>query len=211
MIKIHTILRDIITEEVEAYIALTNGYMNMSSYAAKILPLVEERTKKQLTINSLVVALSRLKKEFKNEKPLIPEVQISNITSKLPLSEVIYEKTVASVAKLELLHRKMSIAPGDFFTSTVSTTEINVVCSSGMIKKVTEHFNIKPKLIVNNLAAVGISFDKKYFKIPNTLFALISIIARARINISEIVSTYTELIFVVEEKDFAKVVSLFSR
>jgi len=42
------------------------------------------------------------------------------------------------------------------------------------------------------------------------LFSLISVIARARINIAEVVSTYTELIFIVAEKDFSKTVSLFS-
>jgi len=63
MIKIHPIARDIVLGEIEAYFALTNGYMNMSSYAHRIRPTVEERTKKQVTITSLVVSLSRLRKD----------------------------------------------------------------------------------------------------------------------------------------------------
>ena len=93
MIKIQPIVRDIVMGEMEAYFALTNGYMNMSSYAHRIRPIVQARAKKQVTITSLVVSLSRLRKEFKKEKPLIQEVAITNITTKLPLTEIIYENT----------------------------------------------------------------------------------------------------------------------
>src|SRR3989338_3476514 len=210
MIKIQPIVRDIVLGELEAYTALTVGYMNMSSYAHHIRPIVQARTKKQVTITSLVVSLSRLRKEFKKERPLIQEVAITNITTKLPLTEIVYENTNTAIAKLELFHKKISVSREDFFTTTVSTTELNIVCSSNMTSKVLKHFNIKTKFMVDNLAAVGISFDPKHFHIPNTLFSLISVVAKARINIAEIVSTYTELIILVAEKDFAKTVSLFS-
>ena len=83
MIKIQPIVRNIVLKEIEACFALTNGYMNMSGYAQRIRPAVEALTKKQVTINSLVASLSRLKKEFKKEKPLIQDVAITNITTKL--------------------------------------------------------------------------------------------------------------------------------
>ena len=211
MIKIQPIVRDIVLEEIEAYTALSNGYMNMSSYAYRIRPAVEALTKKQVTINGLVVALSRLRKEFKKEKPLVQEVAITNITTKLPLSEIVYENTDNAIAKLESFHKKISITREDFFTTTVSTTELNIVCSSNVVSKILKHFNIKPKFTVNNLAAVGISFDPKHIDTPNTIFSLASVPARARINIIEIVSTYTELIFIVTEKDFSQTVALFSK
>jgi hypothetical protein len=210
MKNIQSAAREIVLSDMDAYSALTNGYMNMSSYADQIKPTVENLTLKQITTNALVVALSRLREEFKSEMPLTPEVFISNITTKLPLSEIIYENTEILIAKLETLHKKISLKREDFLTTTVGTTELNIVCSSNMKEVVLAHFGEKPKFIANNLAAVGISFDKKYFNIPNTLFSLISVVAKARINIAEIVSTYTELIFVIEEKDFSQTVSLFS-
>ena len=70
MIKIQPIVKEIVQKELEAYIALTEGYMNMSSYAYRIKPKVEALTKKQVTITSLVVSLSRIAKELKKEKPL---------------------------------------------------------------------------------------------------------------------------------------------
>src|SRR3989344_5489680 len=171
----------------EAYYALTSGYMNMSSYAQRIRPAVETLCKKQVAVNSLVVSLSRLREELKKEKSLVREVAITNITTRLPLSEIIYENTNTLTGKLESFHKNIAIARENFFTTTIGTSELNIVCSSALENKVSKHFNI-----------------------PNTLFSLILIVARARINIAEIVSTYTELTFIIAEKDFSKTAALFS-
>lgn len=196
--------------ELEAYFALTNNYMNMSSYAYRIRPKVELLTKKQVTITSLVVSLSRLRKEFKKEKPLIHDVAIKNITTKLPLSEIAYENTDKFIKELESLHKNISVSQEDFFTITIGTTEIDIICSSNIENKVLKHFKIKPKIINHNLAAIGVSFGPEVFNTPNVFFSLLSVTARSRINIEELVSTPTEFIFIVAEKDFGKTVALFS-
>jgi len=210
MIKIQPIVRDLVLREIEAYIALTNDYMNMSSYAYHIRPKVEELAKKKITITSLVVSLSRLKKEFKKIKPLIPEVPITNITTKLPLSEIVYEKTNTSIENLQTLYKKIAVGSGDFFTATIGTAEIDIIASSKLSNRIIKHFEAKPKIINHNLAAVGISYGAEVFGTPNIFFALLSRTARARINIEELVSTSTEFIFIIAEKDFAKTVALFS-
>ncbi len=210
MIKIQPIIKDLLLREPEASFALTNGYMNMSSYAHKIKPKVEALTKKQVTIASLVVSLSRLRKEFKKEKPLIREVPITNITTKLPITEIIYENSSKFMEQLESLHKNISVSQEDFFATTIGTSDVDVICSSNMASKVEKHFKMKPRFTNHNLAAIGVSFDPAVFGIPNIFFSLLSVTARARINIEELVSTPTELIFIVAEKDFAKTVALFS-
>ncbi len=210
MIKIHPIVREILLKEVEALFALTNGYMNMSSYAHRILPRVEAKAKKPVTITSLVVSLSRLKKELKKEKPLIHNVKIKNITTKLPLSEIIYENSNKFINELESLHKNISLTQEDFFTTTIGTTEVDIICSSNLESKILKHFKIKPKFTNHGFAAIGVSYGPEVFGTPNVFFSLLSITARARINIEELVSTPTELIFIVAEKDFSKTVALFS-
>lgn len=210
MIKIQPVVREIVSGEVEALFALTNGYMNMSSYAYKIRPEVEYLTKKKVTIASLVVSLSRLKKELKKEPPLIHHVGISNITTRLPLSEIVFENTESFIREFETLHKDILINREDFFTTNMSTSEVDIICSSDLAEKVLKHFRNKPKIVNHNLAAVGISFKPEVFGMPNTFFSLLSVTARARINIEELVSTPTEFIFIVAEKDFGKTVALFS-
>lgn len=210
MIKIQPVVRDIVRGEIEALYALTNGYMNMSSYAYQIRERVELLTMKKTTIASLVVSLSRLRKELKKERPLIHQVSIANITTKLPLSEVVYENTSKFMEELESLHKNILVSREDFFTTNMSTTEIDIICSSNLANKVLKHFKMKPKIINHNLAAVGISFNPEVFGTPNTFFSLLSVTARANINIEELVSTPTEFILIVAEKDFGRTVALFS-
>ena len=210
MIKIQPVVRDIVLGEIEALYALTNGYMNMSSYAYQIRHRVETLTKKKVTIASLVVTLSRLRKEFKKEKPLIHEVKIANINTKLPLSELVYENTNKFLEALESLHKNILISRDDFFITNMSTTEVDIICSSSLAPKILKHFKMKPKIINHNLAAVGISYGPEVFGTPNVFFSLLAVTARARINIEELVSTPTELIFIVAERDFGKTVALFS-
>jgi len=114
----------VVLEELEACFALTNGYMNMSSYAYRIRPQVESLTKKKIGIASLVVTLSRLRKEFKKEPPLIHKVDIENITTKLPLSEIVYENTSKFITELESLHKNILISRDDFFTTNMSTKKL---------------------------------------------------------------------------------------
>ena len=210
MIKIQPIVREIVMRELEAYFALSNGYMNMSSYAYRIKPKVEELTKKPVTITSLVVSLSRLRKEFKKEKPLIHDVAIKNITTKLPLSEMTYENNSGFTKELEMLHKNIAVSQDDFFTITIGTKEIDIICSANLENKILKHFKIKPIIINHNLAAIGISFGREVFGTPNVFFSLLSVTARARINIEELVSTPTEFIFIVAERDFGRTVALFS-
>ena len=211
MIKIQPIVRDIVLKELEAYIALTEGYMNMSSFAYRIRPEVEILAKKKVTITSLVVSLSRLKKEFKKQKPLIQDIVIKNITTKLPITELVYENSNKFIEELGTLHEEISITREDFFVATVSINEMNIIVSSNMAGKVMKHFKTKPKIVNSNFAAVGISLGTETFDTPNTFFSLLSVLARARINIEELVSTSTELVFIIAEKDFSETVALFSK
>lgn len=210
MIKIQPIVRNIVLGEIEAYFALTEGYMNMTSYAHRIKEKVEAEAKKPATITSLVVSLSRLRKELRKTKPLMHDVPIKNITTKLPLTELIYENGNELIKKLETLRKNVSVSPEDFFTTTSGTREIDIICSANLEKKVLRHFKAKPKIVNRNLAAIGVSYGPEVFGTPNVFFSLLAVTARARINIEELVSTPTELIFIVAEKDFGQTVALFS-
>ncbi len=123
---------------------------------------------------------------------------------------MVYENNIKFLEKFESLHKKISVTREDFFIATIGTYEVNIIASSNLATKIMEHFEIRPKIINHNLTAIGISLDPEVFKKPNIFFSLLSATARARINIEELISTSTELIFVVAEKDFSKTVALFS-
>ncbi len=54
-----------------------------------------------------------------------------------------------------------------------------------------------------HLATVGVTFDERFYEIPGLMHFLAQRISLQNINIYEHTSTYTELIFYVDERDLA--------
>jgi hypothetical protein len=183
--------------------------MNLSQYAAQIQKEVEFKTKKDVGIPGIVVALSRLAKDIGSKNPLTQDVQIKNITTKTPLSEIVYSKTSESITKLSKVYDKVKTGTDDFFTMTLSTNEITVICSDRIKIEIEKSLKEKPVMVVKNLASIGLSLDPKYYPMPNITFSLIRRIAQKRIPLAETITTRTEIIFVFEQKYLASMVELF--
>lgn len=209
MLKIHHAVIEVLYADEEALFALSRGYMNLSAYAKQIESMVEEKTKKGVGLPAIVVSLSRSKKEIKKPDPLIQEIKINNITTKSPLSEIVFEKTPRLLSRLSSLYEQVKTTGDDFITMTLSTSEITVICSDRIKESVLKHFKEKPRMIEHSLASIGLSLDPKYYSMPNITFSLIRRIAQKRIVISETITTHTEIIFVFKEKNLAEVLGLF--
>jgi hypothetical protein len=209
MIKIQDVVKEILYSDEEALFTLSRGYMNLSAYAKHIEKLVEQKAKKEVGTANIVVALSRAKKEIRKPDPLVQEVKINNITTKSPLSEIVFEKTPQLLAKLSSLYEKVKTTNDDFIAMTLSTSEITVICSDRIKAAVLKHFKERPRMSESGLASIGLSLDPKYYRMPNITFSLVRRIAQKRIVISETITTHTEIIFVFKERDLAEVLGLF--
>lgn len=210
MIKIQDIVRDIVYNEEEALHALAEGYMNLSAYGKRIQKEVEAKTKKEVHVSGIVVALSRVQKQLKKVHPLIQDIKINNITAKSPLSEIVFEKTPDILSKFSSMYEKIKTTNDDFLTMTLSTSEITVICSSRIQESILKHFKDKPRMIEQGLASIGISIDPKYYPMPNITFSLIRRIAKKRIPLAETITTHTEIIFIFPQKSLSQVLDLFS-
>lgn len=210
MIKIQDIVRDIVYNEEEALYSLSKGYMNLSAYASRIQKEVEEKTKKDVRVSGIVVALSRVQKSLNKVHPLIQDIKINNITTKSPLSEIVFEKTPAILSRLSSLYEKVKTTSDDFLTMTLSTSEVTVICSDKIKDAILKHFKDTPRMIEPGLASLGISIDPKYYPMPNITFSLIRRIAKKHIPLAETITTHTEIIFIFPQKSLSDVLSLFS-
>ena len=143
-------------------------------------------------------------------KTYAPRIVIRNITTKLPVTEIAFNKTPGTLATLEILFKSIKASGNDFFLMTLATEEITIVCSDTLVGKVEKAFKEKPKMKQSGLTAVGLSFDEKYYDIPNVTFSLIRKIALREINIAETVSSYKEVVFICNQKDLNSVLDAFS-
>lgn len=203
MLKISDAVSDILYASPSAHDAMRNGYLNLSAYAAQIQPLVEEKCWKSVKIGSIVVALSRLVPKVVQQDSLYPMVKLDDLTIKAALCDVSFEKTQHTVEQAQSLTQLFQDKKETFLTFTQSNTEITVIASQALLELILEHFLVKPKAIYQNIVGLTAHFSPTYLTEPNIIFSIISTLAHKRINLIEIVSTYTELTMLIEEKDLS--------
>jgi hypothetical protein len=202
MIKIAEIVEEILTGSDIAYSALISGYLNLSAYAHSIKGQVEKKALKPVRHGTIVVALSRLKKKLPNQSQVLPRFVAENLAVRTGLAEIAFEKTKTNLDLLRLLYKDDRFFESDFFTVTHGVNELAVILPETLAPAVFKLYGKhKPKFSVNRLASLTVRFGEKYFVVPNIIFLLVRPLALKRINVVEIVSTYTELTFIVYEKD----------
>lgn len=202
MIKVPEVVRELLFSSEVALSALSAGYLNFSAYAASIQPEVERRARKPVRVATIVVALSRLAKTIHGQPPLVPEARIENLSVKTGLVELTFEKTKLNRDRLQRLYQDKDFAAADFLTVTFGVGELSIVVPENLQKAVLRLYqNQKPKFFMTDLAGLTLRFDERYISVPNVIFAYLRPLALKRINIVEIVSTYTELTFIIHESD----------
>lgn len=204
MIKVTDVVQNIVKGDEVALEALRFGILNLSAYAAKIHPTVETVAVKSIKRGTIVVALSRLIKRLEPVASLKPNVIIDDISIKSPLCELTYEKTegvLRSAATLQIL----SQTKNDFFTMTQGLGELTIICTQRARERIITHLKTATKAQYNHLVSVTVRFsEKNYIEVPNVIYVFVSALAARRINIIEIVSTYTELSFIVKRQDMER-------
>lgn len=202
MLKIVDVVRDILYSSEPELTILSRHLLNLSAYAKRIQPEVERRTHKKVQVGSIVVALSRISQELTDEDPLLPEIKLYGIAVKSNLAEITYNKTPSNKLRAQKLVVDKELSQAEFLTVTYGASEISVFAPMILIPSINKAFKPdKPKLLLDNLAALTVQFGDHYIDTPNMYFALLRSVAVRRINIVELISTFTELTFLVRQSD----------
>ncbi len=209
MIKIKDIVEETIKKDREALLCLSRGILNLSSYARSIHQTVEEKTKKQVEESTIVMALSRLRPYIKDTGVLVEDITIDGLTIKTPLCEIVYEKTEQNIAKLSSLEKKFNRKSDEWFIFTQNTNSIIILCSERLVTILRKHIDDKPILLMGGLAAVGLSLSKDYHSKPNVIFSILNKIAYKNIPLTEVLSTWGEVILVFKLEKLSQIVDLF--
>lgn len=205
MITVARAVGDLLSRDELASEALAAGMLNLSAYADTIHKQVEQATFKEVRRGTIVVALSRLAKAGgKRLKPLKPDIKIENLGVKSSLSVLTYDKTLDIQRRIAVLNPfKVSIS--DLFSVTESASEVTLICADRVLKDVREHMG-KPKSELHNLVAITVHIPKKFTRLPNFHYVLFSALAAKRIQLIEIVTSFTEISFIVDKKDMEETV-----
>lgn len=211
MIKIAEVVKDLLLNNEVALESYRKGLLNLSSFADLIKPDIEKRLYKPIKKGTVVTALSRMANELPKIPPLKPEIYIQDISIKSPLIEITYEKSTDNINSITKVTKLSSKYQNLIFSITQGVGEISLIAHQSLKQDITAKFNTKPKGIYTDLVAITIRFDEsKYIEVPNMIYTLVASIATKRINLIEIVSTFTEISFIVRQTDMRATIDILN-
>ena len=204
MISIKECVDVIVSDNLFLEDSLYNEYLNLSSFALYILPRIEQMTKKEVTIWSIKIALSRIAKEKQNSIPY-KKICSDNIFVKKNISLISLNNTVNSNKLISKLHSINLWEDKNYFWVIQWVNEIDIIYSKNLkswIEDILCNHNVKLK--IDNLWAIWIHLDEELLNTMWVIYNLTKKLAFYNINIINILSTYTEIVFVIKEKDIKK-------
>lgn len=204
MIKIADVVKNIIISDSVALEASKKGLLNISAYAKKIKKTVEIQAHKPVNKATIVTSLSRIIQNLEKIPSIYPDVEVERTILISPLFEITLPKNTLALKVVKDLYAQIQPSNTNFVTVTQGVGEITIIAShalQALIKNLCKKNRIKPAMELENLLAVNIKFKEEYISQPNIIFALLNKLAVKKINVVEIVSTYTELTIVIESKN----------
>lgn len=200
MLRVPDIVKEIVTEDEQAREMLGMGLLNVSAYAHKIKKTVEDRCVKPVRTGTIAVALSRMQKSLKKIPPLTPKVVVQNLSFNSSLSTVSYEKTPDMQRKIATLH-PFALSFNDLFAVVEGPSEIMIVCTDRCVRDVIKQLKTEPKDMQQDLVALTAEIPEELKTTPNVLYTLLRPLAAKRITILEVISTRTQISFIVKKQD----------
>jgi aspartokinase len=203
MINIAQVVDDTLRHDDIALAAAHKGWLNLSSYARAIQPEVQATLLKDVQEGSIVTALSRITASL----PPQPKRQIDVIQSlavHTNIEGITYERTTYVSALIRETYNQINADNNTFLTITQGINEVTILAETQFARLFREKLN-ESTIIYDkrNLVGITVKFAVGNLDVPNLIFALTRRLAYKSVNIIEVVSTATEMTYVIEKKDLA--------
>lgn len=211
-----TSLAEIVRRKIDRWLfirdALNAGVLNYSAFSRLIEKEVEAEFGRKVTREAIVLAVRRyedsLKKEFVSGD-ILQVMENSTISLKSNMADIAMQRNEDVEKAIFKILKKVEWDRGENLYLILSTSEIEVVLSSKRAKQLLAM--IPEKHIVDkieNIATLEIS-EAHTIETPGFMNFVTGILARNSINVLQFLSSYTEMIFTLEEKDSVKAYELF--
>ncbi|MBE44586.1 MAG: hypothetical protein CMO16_05360 [Thaumarchaeota archaeon] len=183
--------------------AMQRGYCNLSGMARIIKPTIDTITDTDVSIESIVTALKRIRTYYKvpytSVGPIIAGSKINLRTDVAKLSIVKNKKTIEKIAKPLTEHYD------SFISVSESINSMTLIFDQLILEKMKNIFNDDNILEVeNNLAAIIVQSPEEIIKTSGCALIFYNQLARRHVNIEDTISCYTDTIMLVNMNDIAK-------
>lgn len=201
MITVAQITENILLQDDVALAAARKGILNLSSYARSIQPQIRTALLKDVQEGSIIAALSRLVAGVDATPPEITDV-IQSLAVQSNLEGITYERSAEVTGKIREVYHQINVDDHTFLTVTQGINEITIVAESQVAQVFRNKLEGAHKIYDKaNLVGITAKFKVGNLEIPNLIYTLTRRLAYKAVNIIEVVSTATELTYIIDRKD----------
>ncbi len=189
--------------------AMTEGIVNFSALARKLKPGIEEILLEDVTEGAVIMALRRHARDLSSKVPSEAVHPIRNITVRSEITEVAFQST----QNLNKVHQKLlAIAEkldSPFISYGQGVGETTFDISTSLLPDLLAMTKGEKKIAkFDHLSAISIRLPLGTVTIPGVYYPFVKALAWNRINVYQIISYFTEVTFIVDDKDIERAFSL---
>jgi hypothetical protein len=211
MVTISQVVKKIIDARPTLQESLIEGIISYANLAEHLHERIEKEMDKPVKTAAIVMALRRHAEKIQKKAPPAKAFKLtSEIIMKTGLGDLTIVKTPSAVVKMQKLHDLVDHDKGESLNIIQGNYEITVVIPQKYMKKVREI--LKGEKIVNeekDLVSLTLTLTKEFFTTPGIIALASRKLSWENINIFENISTMTELIFIISEKDATRAYTAF--
>jgi len=205
MVTISQVVQKLVDENVYVQESMDKDIISYASLAKQLKPRVEEIIEKKVKTHAIEMALRRYREQIRQKHKQITFDYSSDIIMKTNVCDIAVQRSPALLLKLKKLYDIVDFEKGDLLNIIQGSSEVSIVTNERYKQKLLDFMKDEKILITeDNLVSLSMTFSKDFFYTPGIIFNIIRNVAWDNINIYEIVSTNTELTFIIHKKDAMK-------
>ncbi len=207
MVTVSHLVKKIISEQPFLEEALGNGIISMGNLAEQLLPSIEHELSKKVSQAAIVMALRRFAEEVAEQRKKTREFNFTGeILMKTNVCDFTFVKSQSFLSKLKTVYNLVNFERGDTLNIILGNNEASIIINEKYSEKLMKFFSSEKLLNKEkDLVALTIIFTSDDFThTPGVIFNTVRKLAWENINIYEIISTMTELTFILNKKDSIK-------
>jgi len=205
LVNVTKLTEDYISEHPYVKDCLKKGLINYSSLTRQICSDVDLNLKKNF--DAVLIACRRyfrkIRSEATTEKKIIDILKNSKIEVKNKINSIILEKNIVFANLLELEKEAKRFL--ETFHIIEGTTSITIITTDDFSKKVKQVFRNKIIKEYLNLVEVILKSPREIVTTVGVISYIYSLLGENDINVVDTLSSWTDTIFLVEEKDLSRV------
>jgi|SRR3989338_6937016 len=207
MVTVSHIVKKVVSEQPFVEEALGRGIISVANLAEYILPKIEKELGKKANHAAVVMALRRYSDEIGEHRKGMKKFDFTGeLLMRTNICDLSVVKSPKLLIKLKTIYSLVDFEKGDTLNVILGNNEVSIVINEKYKDDLIKF--LSGKRILNkesNLVALTIIFTSDDFThTPGVIFNAVRKLAWDNINIYEIVSTMTELTFILSKKDSMK-------